>query len=57
MHPSFPSSLGELNETLLGLQSRFGDDWGQITWNLSALPPKRDWSSKGVDGPTEREQI
>ena len=35
--------------TLVGLQSRFGDNWGQITWNLSALPPKRDWSSKGVE--------
>ena len=34
--------------TLLGLQSRFGDNRGQITWNLSALSPKRDWSSKGV---------
>ena len=28
--------------TLLGLQSRFGDNLGQITWNLSALSPKRD---------------
>ena len=37
-----------LDLTLLGLQSRFGDDWGQITWNLSALSPKRGWSSKGV---------
>ena len=34
--------------TLLELQSRFGDTWGQITWNWSALSPKRDWSSKGV---------
>ena len=34
--------------TLLGLQSRFGDNWGQITWNLSCMSPKRDWSSKGV---------
>ena len=34
--------------TLLGLQSRFGDNWEKITWNLSGLPPKRDWSSKGV---------
>ena len=35
--------------TLLGLQSRFGDNWGQITWNLSALFPKRDWSPKWVN--------
>ena len=35
--------------TLLELQSRFGENWGQITWNLSALSPKRDWSSKGVN--------
>ena len=34
--------------TLLVLQPRSGDNWGQITWNLSALSPKRDWSSKGV---------
>ena len=34
--------------TLLGLQSRFGGNWGQITWNLTALSPHRDWSSKGV---------
>ena len=34
--------------TLLGPQSRSGDNWGQITWNLSALSPKWDWSSKGV---------
>ena len=33
---------------LLGLQSRFGDNWGQITWSLSALSPKQDRSSKGV---------
>ena len=32
--------------TLLGLQSRFGDNWGQLTWNLTGLSPKRDWSSK-----------
>ena len=31
---------------LLGLQSRFGDNWGQNTWNLSVLSPKRDWGSK-----------
>ena len=35
--------------TLLGLLSRFVGDWGQIIWNLSALSPKRDWSSKGVN--------
>ena len=28
--------------TLLGLQSRFGDNWGQTPWNLSALSPKPD---------------
>ena len=28
--------------TLLGLQSRLRNNWGQITWNMSALPPKRD---------------
>ena len=38
--------------TLLELQSRFGDNWGHITWNVSALSPKRDWSSKGVNYPT-----
>ena len=44
--------------TLLGLQSRFGDNWGQITWNLSALSPKRDWSSKGVKWATcERQEL
>ena len=32
----------------LGLQSRFGDNWRQITLNLSGLSPKRDWSSKRV---------
>ena len=47
----FPLQRGcknKLRLTLLGLQSRFGDNWGQIAWNLSALSPKRDWSSKGV---------
>ena len=34
---------------LLGLQSRFGDNWRQITWNLSGLSPKRDCSSKRVN--------
>ena len=34
--------------TLLGLQSRVGDNWGQITRNMSGLSPKRDWSSKRV---------
>ena len=34
--------------TLLGLQSRFGDNWGQNTRNLTAMSPKRDWGSKGV---------
>ena len=34
--------------TLLGLQSRFGGNWEQITRNLRALSPKPDWSSKGV---------
>ena len=36
-------------QTLLGLQSRFGDNWRQITYNLSGLSPKRDWSSKRVN--------
>ena len=31
--------------TLLGLQSRFGDNWGQTTRNLSGLPPKRGCGS------------
>ena len=31
--------------TPIGPQSRFGDNWGQSTWNVSALSPKRDWSS------------
>ena len=45
----YGTGLGTLGQlTLLELQSRFGDNWGQITWNLSALSPKRDWSSKGV---------
>ena len=44
----FKSRGNEYVFTLLGPQSRFGDNWGHITWNLSALPPKRDWSSKGV---------
>ena len=34
--------------TLLGLQTRFGDNWGKITWNLSGLSPKRGWNSKGA---------
>ena len=38
--------------TLLELQSRFGDNWGQVTWSVSALSPKQDWSSKGVNHPT-----
>ena len=28
--------------SLLALQSRFGDNWVQITWNLSGLSPKRE---------------
>ena len=35
--------------TLLGLQSRFGDNWRQISLNLSGLSPKRDWSTKRVN--------
>ena len=35
--------------TLLGLQSRFGDNWGQTAWNLTGLSPKRGWSSKRVN--------
>ena len=39
----------ERNKTLLGLQSRFENNWGQITWNVTALSPKkRDRSSKRV---------
>ena len=34
--------------TLLGPQSRFGDNGGLITWNLTGLSPKRDWSLKGL---------
>ena len=34
--------------TLLGPQSRFGDNWGKTTWNLSGASPKQDWSSKRV---------
>ena len=36
--------------TLLEPQSRFGDNLGQTTWNLTGgvSPKKRDWSSKGV---------
>ena len=43
------SSTGHLF-TLLGLQSRFGHNWGQNTWNLSGLPPKRDCISERVEG-------
>ena len=43
---SFSPPLKPVNP--LGLQSRFGDDWGHITWNLNALSPTWDWSSKGV---------
>ena len=32
--------------TLLGLQSRFGDNLGQATWKLSGVSPKRDCGSK-----------
>ena len=35
---------------LLALQSRFGDNWGKMTWKLSGLSPKRDWSSKRHEG-------
>ena len=35
--------------TLLGLQSRFGDNWVKNTWNLRGLSPKRDCSSKRVN--------
>ena len=35
--------------TLLVLQFRFGDNCRQITYNLTGLPPKRDWSSKRVN--------
>ena len=34
--------------TLLGLHFRFGDNWGQLTWILRGLSPKRDWSPKRV---------
>ena len=42
------ASLRNCRLTLLEPQSRFGDNWGQLTWNLSGLSPKRDWSSKRV---------
>ena len=32
--------------TLLGLQSRFGDNLGQTSRNLTGVSPKRDWGSK-----------
>ena len=36
--------------SLLGPQSRFfGDNGGQMTWNLSGESPKRDWSSRRVN--------
>ena len=35
--------------TLLGLQSRLGDNLGQTTWNLSGVSPKRDWSLARVN--------
>ena len=38
---------GEL--TFLGLQSRFGDNLRQTTWNLTGVSPKRDWSAKRVN--------
>ena len=41
--------------TLLGLPSRFGDIWGQLTWILSGLSPKRDCSSKRVEKPRQPE--
>ena len=44
----FPSITAEAFLFILGLQSRFGDNWGQNTWNLSGLFPKRDWTSIGV---------
>ena len=36
--------------SLYGPQSRFGDNWRQITWNLSGLSPKRDSGSEGSSG-------
>ena len=35
--------------TPLGLQSRFGDNLGKTTWNLTGMSPKRDWGSKRVN--------
>ena len=32
----------------LGLQSRFGDNWEQITRNMRYLSPKPYWRSKGL---------
>ena len=40
------SSLIRSLLTLLGPRSRFGDNGGQTTWNLSCVSPTRDWSSK-----------
>ena len=36
--------------SLYGPQSRFGDNWRQITWSLSGLSPKRDSGSEGSSG-------
>ena len=35
----FPS-LGDSLITLLGLQSRFGDNWGKTTWEFEWIAPK-----------------
>ena len=42
MHYSFKDKL----PNSLGLQSRFGNNSGQTTWNLNGVSPKRDRSSK-----------
>ena len=41
-----------LSLDLLTMQSRFGDNWLQITWNSGGFSPKRDWSSKRVNTST-----
>ena len=46
---SLKIDIATLLLTLSGLQSRFGDNWGQITWNLTGLSPKRGWSSMGIN--------
>ena len=41
LYTRFRHKIGINCNTFLGLQSPFGDNWGQITWNLSGLSPKQ----------------